>query len=52
MTAQVSAACFDLLSHLVEDGGVLVGCVLFCSGFVCVVVFASACYVTLLVLLI
>jgi hypothetical protein len=28
-TAQVLAACFDLLSHRVEDGCVPVGCVLF-----------------------
>jgi hypothetical protein len=51
-TAQDPAACFDLLSHRVEDGCVLVGCVL-CLFRVCLcVVFASACYVTLLPLLI
>jgi hypothetical protein len=31
-TAQVSAACFGLLSHVVEDGGVLCRVRLFFSG--------------------
>jgi hypothetical protein len=41
-TTQVLAACFDLLSQVVEDGGVLCWVCLFLSGFVCVVVSASA----------
>jgi hypothetical protein len=42
-TAQLSSACFVLLSRVVGGG---VSCVfVLVRGFVCVVVFASACYV-------
>jgi hypothetical protein len=44
-------ACFDLLSQVVEDGGVL-GAFVSVLGFVRVVVFASARYVPMLFLLI
>jgi hypothetical protein len=50
--AQESVACFDLLSHVVKGGGVLCRVRLSCSGVCCVVVFASACCVSLLLLLI
>jgi hypothetical protein len=49
--AQVAAACFSLLSQLVVDGGVLLWVCLFCSGYVRVVVSASARYVQLLLFL-
>jgi hypothetical protein len=49
--AQVAAACFSLLSRLVVDGGVLLWVCLFCSGYVRVVVSASARYVQLLLFL-
>jgi hypothetical protein len=50
-TAQVSAACLGLLSHLDVDGGVSSAFVSV-HGFVRVVVCASARYVTMLFLLI
>jgi hypothetical protein len=46
--AQVAATCFSLLSRLVVDGGVLLWVCLFCSGYVRVVVSASARYVQFL----
>jgi hypothetical protein len=52
-TAQVPAACFGLLSHVIEDGGVLCRVRLFLfRDFVRVVVYALARYVPMLFLLI
>jgi hypothetical protein len=51
MTARVLTTCFELLSQVVRGGGVLCWLRLFVFGGVRVVVFASAFYVTIAVLL-
>jgi hypothetical protein len=44
-TAQLSTACFVLLSRVVGGGGVVCRVFVLVRGFACVVVFDSACYV-------